>query len=96
MSLIPIPCPKCGRFHGCPPPDSKLTVSEILPEWAALHEKASALAAAQAAVVKAAMDLRSTMHQVLIGIDDYMVVDHYSPEWQAYNAACADLKKLGG
>jgi len=64
---------------------------------AADHARRDALAAARAAVVKAAMAMRSTMCPAMeTAGDHYMVIDRNGPEWQAYNAACADLKKLGG
>ena len=59
--------------------------------------KRAALAAARAAVVKAAMAMRSTMCPAMeTAGDHYMVIDRNGPEWQAYNAACADLAALEG
>jgi len=88
MSLIPMPCPKCGRFHGCPPPESKLTVSDIMPEWAALYERAMAVTAAEKAVKDAAMD----RHAIETGTSGGWLDE--ADVLQRYNAACAALAKL--
>ena len=53
------------------------------------HKQAAALAAAQAAVVRAAMD----WHEA--GCPEYAFAPLF-PEVAAIRAACADLKKLGG
>jgi len=63
----------------------------------AIRARERALAAARAAVVKAAMAMRSTMCPAMeTAGDHYMVIDRNGPEWQAYNAACADLAALEG